>query len=349
MIRTRLTFVPDPITDLGEGVPAPLRRSVGASQTSAKAPETPAFPPPAPIPAWARASGRADGDPLFAAGAALALLDAFLRRDPPAAGALRARLALQSAATSAKILRLNADEAALRDLRFAVGDALGPAAKLLKLWRELATRPPALDAGRIRAAAAALDLPVADADALAEGLREQGRAGDPVSAAARAAAAAFSTFPDVPAAEVEILALWAFDLTLAIRLRWPRPLPLFATKILDPGLRPDGEGRRLRPGEPAWPKAATAVIALATASALDLAADLSRRSEILLAVAPKLRAKPAAKVVDLLLAEDCVSPAEAARHAPMTDRAARRLFDRLVALGAAREFSGRPTFRLYGL
>ena len=64
---------------------------------------------------------------------------------------------------------------------------------------------------------------------------------------------------------------------------------------------------------------------------------------------PKLRAKPAAKVVDLLLAEDCVSPAEAARHAPMTDRAARRLFDRLVALGAAREFSGRPTFRLYGL
>ena len=51
-----------------------------------------------------------------------------------------------SAAASAKILRLNADEGALRDLRFAVGDELGPAAKLLTLWRELAARPPSLDA-----------------------------------------------------------------------------------------------------------------------------------------------------------------------------------------------------------
>ena len=140
-----------------------------------------------------------------------------------------------------------------------------------------------------------------------------------------------------------------FDLVLAIRLRWPRPLPLIATKILDPTLRqPDGGGRP-RPGDPAWPNAAAGAIALAAASALDLAADLSRRSDTLLAVAPKLRAKPASKIVDLLLAEDCVSPAEAARQAPMTDRAARRLFDRLVALGAVRELSGRPAFRLYGL
>ena len=76
---------------------------------------------------------------------------------------------------------------------------------------------------------------------------------------------------------------------------------------------------------------------------------LDRRSETLIAVAPKLRAKPAQKIVDLLLAQDCVAPAEAARHAPMTDRAARRLFDRLLALGAVHELSGRPTFRLYGL
>jgi hypothetical protein len=347
VIRPDLTLVSDPAVDPDEGGPAASRRSAGTRRTSAKAPETQVFPPPASVPSWARANGRADGDPVFAAGAALALLDAHLRRDPPVAGALRARLALQSAAASAKILRLNADQGALRDLRFAVGDALGPAAKLLGLWRELAGRPPSLDPSRLAAAAARLDLAV-DPNGLASSLKVCAGEGDPVSAAAKAAAFVFSTFPDAPAAEGEILALFAFDLVLALRLRWPRPLPLVATKIMDPSLRSRG-GARPRPGNLAWSNTATRAIALAVASALDLAADLSRRSETLIAVAPKLRAKPAQRIVDLLMAEDCVSPAEAARHAPMTDRAARRLFDRLVALGAAREFSGRPTFRLYGL
>jgi Protein of unknown function (DUF1403) len=345
VIRADLTLVPDPRADLGEAVPAPLRRNAGTSRASAKAPDTQAFPPPTAVPSWARASGRAGEDPLFAAGAGVALLDSFLRRDPPAAGALRSRLALQSAAASAKLLRVNADEDALRDLRFAVGDA-GPAARLLRLWRELASRPPSLDAGRLAAAAAALDLAV-DPNGLASSLKAGAAEGDPVSAAAQSAALVFSAFPDGPAAEAEILALWLFDLTIAVRLRWPQSVPLIATKILDPALRSPSAGRRPRPGDPAWPNAGA--IALAAAAALDLAADLSRRSNILIAVAPKLRSKPAQKIVDLLLAQDCLSPAEAARQGPMTGRAARRLFDRLVALGAAREFSGRPTFRLYGL
>jgi hypothetical protein len=286
---------------------------------------------------------------LFCAGANLALLDACLRRDPPCAGALRQRLALTSAPASAKILRLNADAAALRDLRFTATAEPPPAAKLLELWRDLTGRPPSLDARRLANAAGLLDCPLAAADALAESLSEQSRAGDPVSAAAKAAALIFAAVPDAPAAEAEVLALWAFDLVLALRLRWPRPLPLIATKLLDPGLRSDGGGRRARPGDPDWPRTAASAIALAAASALDLAADLSRRADILIAVAPKLRAKPAAKIVILLLAQDCVGPAEAARQAPMTDRAARRLFDRLVALGAVRDFSGRPTFRLYDL
>ena len=219
----------------------------------------------------------------------------------------------------------------------------------MSLWRDLAGRPPSLDPGRILDAAARLDLALPDPNGLASTLKHCSGEGDPVSAAAKAAAAAFSAAPDARAAEADILALWAFDMVIAIRLRWPRPVPLIATAIQHPTLRSPGAGRRPMPGDPAWPIAAAGAIALAAASALDLAADLGRRSKTLIAIAPKLRSKPAAKIVDLLLADDCVSPAEAARQAPMTDRAARRLFDRLVALGAAREFSGRPTFRFYGL
>jgi hypothetical protein len=286
---------------------------------------------------------------VFFAGASLALLDAHLRRDPLGAGALGQRLALMSAAASAKLLRLNADMAALRDLRFAVGDPLGPAATLASLWRDLAGRPATLDPGRIVEAAARLDFALPDPIGLSSRLKDCAGEGDPVSAASKTAALALSAVPDAPAAAAEILALSVFDTAIAIRLRWPRPLPLIATRILDPTLRrPDG-GRRPRPGEAAWAKHAARAIALGATSALDLAAHLSRRSTILRAVAPSLRAKPASKIVDLLLAEDCLSSAEAARQAPMTDRAARRLFDRLVALGAARELTGRPTFRLYGL
>ncbi|HWY82555.1 MAG TPA: DUF1403 family protein, partial [Roseiarcus sp.] len=227
---------------------------------------------------------------------------------------------------------------------------LGPAARLLRLWRERAARPSSLDSRRIIDAAARLDLAAPDPDALATGLRDLSKGpDDPATAAAKAAALALEAFPDASSPEAEVFALWVADLVLARRLHWDRPLPLIATRILDPGLRLDAQGQRARPHDPAWARTAAAAIALAAVAALDLAAHLSRRGETLLAVAPKLRARPAAKIVDLLLAEDCLSPAEAARRAPMTDRAARRLFDRLVALDAVRELSGRPTFRLYGL
>jgi hypothetical protein len=54
-------------------------------------------------------------------------------------------------------------------------------------------------------------------------------------------------------------------------------------------------------------------------------------------------------VIELLLADDCVAPARAANTARLSDRGARRLFDRLIELEAVRELSGRASFRLYGL
>ena len=287
---------------------------------------------------------------MFAAGASLALLDAFLRADPRCAAALRSRLALQSAAASAKIVRVNADEGALRDLRFAAGDALGPAANLSSLWRDLAGRPTSLDPGRIRDAAAALDLPAPNANALVESLRElrqgRGRSGLGGREGRRLRVLHLPGRPGGRSRNPR---------PLAVRPRPRHPAALAAARAADrrenSGPRSEvRSGRAARgPDEPAWSKAAAGAIALAAASALALAATFPAAPTPSSPSRPNCAPSAASKVVDLLLAEDCVSPAEAARQAPMTDRAARRLFDRLVTLGAVRELTGRPAFRLYGL
>ena len=118
-----------------------------------------------------------------------------------------------------------------------------------------------------------------------------------------------------------------------------RPLPLLAAGLSDPALRGRFPERRPRPADPNWAHAA--------ARAHDLALELDRRAHVLLTVAPRLRAKQAPKIVAALLADDTAMASS--RLAGMTDRSLRRLLERLVALGAARELTGRATSRLYGL
>ena len=98
-----------------------------------------------------------------------------------------------------------------------------------------------------------------------------------------------------------------------------------------------------------WLDAVASAYGLAIAEAHAVAADLARRAHRLSSVAPGLRALGARRVIDMLFSDDAVTPAVAAARAGLSDRAARRLFDRLVALGAVRELSGRATFRIYGL
>ncbi|MFC0199242.1 DUF1403 family protein, partial [Paracoccus rhizosphaerae] len=71
------------------------------------------------------------------------------------------------------------------------------------------------------------------------------------------------------------------------------------------------------------------------------------RAARLQAVAPGLRARGADRAVALFLSHDALAPS--ALTGIMSDRAARRLCDRLVELDAVRELTGRPSFRLYGL
>ena len=145
--------------------------------------------------------------------------------------------------------------------------------------------------------------------------------------------------------DAEPLALLCADAALAKTLGWPTPLPLLASELF--ARRGAGEGRRPRPGEPGWERLVALAYARAALAALDLAQDLSRRAARLAEAAPKLRAKGKAGAIAALLADDAVSAA--APLPGLSDRARRRLFERLVALGAARELTGRAAFRLYGL
>ncbi len=189
----------------------------------------------------------------------------------------------------------------------------------------------------------------ADFEGFAEAVRDIVAGAEHPLAAAEVSAASMRLFENAQRVDAEIFGLWLSDLALAQRLDWDAPVPLLATTIAHASLRRGAVGTRPRSGDPGWADALVRAYALAAQEAFVLAGELSRLSQALLAVQPKLRAKGAGRVVELLLGDDAVSPARAAKHARLSDRAARRLFDRLIELDAARELSGRLSFRLYGL
>jgi hypothetical protein len=290
----------------------------------------------------------------FAAGAGLALFDAALRTQPQIAGVLRNRLALGAAAACAAMLRLREDACCLRDAEHFTkpGADPGPAGRLHRLWRLFAARPARIDGKILRAAGDLLGLdPNAGLEDLATALDSCAKEGrNPLTATALAATLALRELPKhAPRLEAEILALWVADVVLASRLGWEQPVPLITAAIGHPSLHIMPGERRPRPEDHDWLWSCTKAYALAAQDAYAVAADLVRRSERLRLAAPKLRSKAAGRAVALLLTEDAVTPAMAAKAAGMSDRASRRLFDRLAGLGAVRELSGRPNFRLYGL
>ncbi|WP_163364590.1 DUF1403 family protein, partial [Escherichia coli] len=85
---------------------------------------------------------------------------------------------------------------------------------------------------------------------------------------------------------------------------------------------------------------------LGAAEACRLAASVAAQAERLRAAVPKLRSKAAGAVVERLLGDDAVSGTLTTKT--LSRWASRRLFERLQKLGAVRELSGRPTFRIYG-
>ncbi|MGO4339370.1 DUF1403 family protein [Labrys sp. KB_33_2] len=301
-----------------------------------------------PVPGWARVKGAlaTEADSFFHAGASLAALDAFLRTEPVFAGVWRQRLAITAAAATVRLVGRREDVGALRDgwcFRASDSDP-GPSGHILKVWRQLAQSRSRWSGEDILKAAAAFGIDLRGGEGELATRLEVGADGD-MSVLRTVIELTDSVVAQ--SAQAELLALMLADRMLASIMGWPVPVPLLMTQIGHAILRVGEPRRRPRPGEGGWPRTLATIYALAATAALDLACDLERRAHVLRAAVPKLRAKQAGAVIMALLDDDALTPSMVL--GAMSDRAQRRLFDRLVDLGAVRELSGRATFRLYGL
>jgi len=260
----------------------------------------------------------------FLSGAALSHLHLVLGRDELPQSVVRDRLALKAAEACMGFVGRPERAGALRDAVHLLrpGDLPGPAGETYLAWRRAVERPVSIKAlGRA--------LPILEPGQIGTWL-DAGK-GVPVTRAAMVLEAALN---EAPRAEVPALIL--AEATLAQALGWDHLTPLLAAGLKRADLRKQGGDLRL---------ACHRALISSAIEAVRVAADLARRAAHLKAVAPKLRAKGAGDAVEMFLTRDAVTPSAL----PLSDRAARRLCDRLVDLGAVRELTGRDTFRLYGV
>ena len=277
------------------------------------------------MPGWVT-SARAETfeDVAFLSGAALSHLHLVLGYDEVPQALLRDRHALRAAEACVAFSGRPERAGELRDAVYLLrpGFLPGPAGETCLAWRRAAERPVSVKAlGRT--------LPAFEPNQIAAWI-DAGK-GWPVT---RAAMVLEAVLTEAPRAEVAALIL--ADAALAQALGWDHLVPLLAVGLKRADLRKRGDDLRL-----AYHRA----LVSSAVEAVRLSADLARRAAHLKAVAPKLRAKGAGDAVEMFLTRDAVAPSAL----PLPDRAARRLCDRLVDLGAVRELTGRDTFRLYGV
>ena len=266
-----------------------------------------------PLPRWVLEHSKDKARVAFAAGAAMLALDQIFRSAPIWFGASRMQQALAAATAAAKMLRLNADEASLRDAEHLTrpGDDPGPAGRVYRLLRGFAGRS-------LKSAAVMLD-----------GIASE-------IAGAKAAG--------------EVIALLEADLDIARRLSWPNVILLHLPVIFDPMLRQGGEARRPRADESEWPGLRDAVLARAAIGMHSRAVETERRAENLAKAAAALRTRHGENGLARILGDESVAPWRMLGENGLgSDRAARRFCETLHAMGALRLLTLRPSFRLYGL
>jgi len=277
------------------------------------------------MPSWVTStSAETLEDVAFLSGAALNHLHLVLGHEAVPQALLRDRLALRAAEACVAFSGRPERAGELRDAVHLLrpGDLPGPAGETYLVWRRAVERPVSIKA-LCRA------LPAFEPGQIATWLD----AGKGLSVT-RAAMVLEAILREAPRADLAALIL--ADAALAQALGWEHLVPLLAAGLKRADLRKQGDDLRF---------ACHRVLISSAIEAVRQAVDLARRAAHLKSVAPKLRAKGACDAVQMFLTGDAVAPSAL----PLPDRAARRLCDRLVDLGAVRELTGRDTFRLYGV
>jgi hypothetical protein len=284
-----------------------------------------------PLPTWI-STGRAETPETaaFRSGAALAYLSAVTAAPDLPLALWRDRLALNAAEVCVGFAGRREGAGALRDAHYltSAGDDPGPAGRILRQWRRTVAQP-------ISVAQLGRALESVTPERIASCLDAIGST--PID---RAAQVIESVLGDNLRAETEAVIL--ADAVLARSMRWTHVVPLLGPRLKAHDMRLRGNDLRL---------ACHRAVADGVRQAVPIAAELARGAVRLRAVTPKLRAKAAARAVDLFLSRDALSPATLAKEVRegLSDRAARRLCERLVELGALRELTGRDSFRLFGI
>ena len=285
------------------------------------------------MPGWVTsARPESSEDVAFLSGAALSHLHLVLCTEDVPQTLLRMRLALRAAEACVKHQGRPEQVAELRDAVAFLqpGDSPGPAGEVYLSWQKAVERPVSVSALHraipdLEPEQIAMWLDVSDPRGAGQGA--------PIP---RAASVLHTVLADRPCDPTTALLL--ADAAMAKAIGWSHVLPLLALGLKRSDLRKSDEELRL---------ACHRAIATAVVEATRQAADLTRRTARLKAVAPKLRARGADEALAQFLTRDAVAPS--ALPSLRSDRAARRFCDRLVELGAAQELTGRDTFRLYGV
>lgn len=281
----------------------------------------------------------------FAAGAALALLHAVLN-DPRLqvpTKLLTAKFALKAAVRCLRSHQRGDDEASLLDafLLTKPGDAMGPGGDMLAFWTKATSIKIGPQGWQNRFMPLIPDHMQDDVYGWLDFNPDGPGPQSPVAEATDLLRKCHEAYP-----RDEAIAFLLADIRMAYALRWNTLFPFIAQHLT---------GKHLRGGRDELLLDAHLAVANVAQNAVRLSHDLARRSARLRAIAPRLRAKGSDAALKLFLSEVAISPSSMlaprikGTDIPMTDRAARRLCDRLVDLGVVKELTGRPTFRLYGV